>query len=252
MPPFLYATVFINFVVEVEITTEMLEILEKKYAKYWWDEREEEEYSSIKSDPFKLLIFTILSQNTSGINTRRAYAGLKNAFEISPHSLASAEEKEVEDAIRAGGLHRIKAKRIKEVAEHILKKWNGDMRKMVEGGKEKARRNLLSLPGVGEKTADVIVSSFYGERDSIVVDTHMRRIATRLGIVKEKAGYDELQKALIKIFPWDYIPQEKEERILALFWLMAKHTCDARKPKCHECIFREKCDFFRKTKNQNK
>jgi len=243
--------VFINFVVEVKITPEMLDILEKKYAKYWWDKREEEEYSSIKSDPFKLLVFTILSQTTSGVNTRRAYRGLKNAFDVSPRSLALADEEKIADSIKAGGLHRIKSKRIKEMAEHILKKWNGDMRKMLDGGREKARENLLSLPGVGEKTADVVISSLYGERDSIVVDTHMRRIAIRLGIATEKAEYGEIQKALIKIFPWDNIPPEREGRILALFWLMAKHTCNAVKPRCLECILREKCDFFRKHQNQN-
>jgi len=230
------------------LTPQMLEILEEKYAKYWWKDEDEKEYTEVKKDSFKLLIFTILSQNTSGINTRRAYKGLKNAFDISPRSLAHANEQKIAAAIKAGGLHRIKARRIKEVAEFIIKKWNGSMEKMLEGGRDVARNNLLSLPGIGEKTADVILSSLYGNRDSIVIDTHMKRIAIRLGIVEKNATYKEIQKAIRNIFPWETIPPSKEERILALFWLMAKHTCDARKPRCHECILRNNCRFYAKLK----
>ena len=234
---------FINFMAEVKITPEMLEILEERYAKYWWKDEDEREYAEVKKDPFKLLLFTILSQNTSGINTRRAYKGLKNAFDVSPHSLVHVHEGKIADAIKAGGLHRIKAKRIKEVAEFIMKKWNGNIEKMLEGGRDVARKNLLALLGVGEKTADVVLSSLYGNRDSIVVDTHMKRIAIRLGIVEKNATYKEIQEAIRKIFPWEIIPPSKEERILALFWLMAKHTCDAKKPRCHECILKNDCRY---------
>ncbi len=223
------------------ITYQMIKDLEK-FSKYWWDEKDEKEFNEIKKDVFKLLIFTILSQNTSSKNTFQAYRKLKNKFQISPNVLANANIKEIEEAIKIGGLYRIKAKRIKEVSKEIAK--NG--LEWLYKNKEKARKKLKELPGIGNKTADVIISSIYGKREFFVVDTHMRRIAIRLGIVNESASYEEIQNALKRIFPWKEIPKEKEEHVLALFWLMAKHVCKPINPECNECILRNNCKFNNK------
>lgn len=223
----------------MQISEEMLKKLQK-YEKYWWKEDEELDYEEVKKNPFQLLIFTVLSQNTSSQNTRKAYIGLKRKFPISPFILAKANENEISETIKAGGLHRIKAKRIIEISQYIVSKWNGDLSWIYKIPKEKAREELLKLPGIGDKTADVMLSSIYGQSEAFVVDTHMRRIAIRMGLVNEKASYEEIQEKLKNIFPWDKI-KDREEKIVGLFWLLAKHTCSAMKPKCHKCPLSSIC-----------
>lgn len=227
----------------MKLSEEKIREMEKIYSGYWWSEEEEEEYREISSDPFKLLIFTILSQNTSGINTRRAYRNLNERFKIDAFSLSKAEEHEIAEAIRHGGLYRVKARKIKEVSKYLLENYEGRLDKILKMDMEKARKELLKLPGVGNKTADVILASIYGQRKAFVVDTHMRRIAIRLGLVNEKANYDEIEKKLKEIFPWEKL-KGKEDRVAGLFWLLAKHTCRAINPKCEECILKEDCRFY--------
>jgi endonuclease-3 len=100
----------------------------------------------------------------------------------------------------------------------------------------------MKLPGVGDKTADVLISSIHGHREAMVVDTHMRRIAVRLGLVEKNAHYEEVQKALANFFPWNSIPKGKEERAVGLFWMLAKHTCAARAQRCDKCLLAGICE----------
>lgn len=220
----------------------MLQLLEERYAKYWWKEDDEVEYRQAMKDPFKNIIFTLLSQNTSTENTRKAYLGLKSNFEITPQSLFDADEKEISKAIRPGGLYRIKAKRIKEISAHVLKNFDGDISWVMKKPKGEVRQEIIKIPGIGDKTVDVLLSSIHGQREAFVVDTHMARIAGRLGLVDEKADYKQIQEKLKNFFPWEKIPKEREGRVVGLFWLLAKHTCRARKPNCNECILDEICE----------
>ena len=194
------------------------------------------------SDPFKNIIFTLLSQNTSSENTRRAYLGLIHKFDVTPQCLVEVDEKEISEAIRPGGLHRVKAKRMKQIAQYVLSEYDGDLSWVYKEQKEVVRDKIMKLPGVGDKTADVLISSIYGHREALVVDTHMRRIAVRLGLVEENASYQETQKALTNFFPWKNIPKGKEERMVGLFWMLAKHTCAAREPRCESCMLAGICD----------
>ena len=139
------------------------------------------------SDPFKNLIITVLSQNTSEINCVRAYEGLAARFDVKPEVLANADLNMIKEAIRRGALYNLKAKRIKEISRVVLEKFNGDLNSVLTLPKEEAKKRLMELPGVGEKTADVLLSSRYGYREVYVVDTHIGRIAKRLGLVKENA-----------------------------------------------------------------
>ncbi len=104
------------------------------------------------------------------------------------------------------------------------------------------REKIIRLPGVGDKTADVLISSIHGHREALVVDTHMWRIAIRLGLVEKDAAYMRVQEALTKFFPWKKIPKDKEERMVGLFWMLAKHTCVSRRPKCKECLLNKICE----------
>jgi len=210
-------------------------ILEEKYGPYWWPVEYPEETSK---DPFKNLIITVLSQNTSEINCVRAYRGLAAKFEVKPEVLAKAKIEEIKTSIKSGGLYNVKSKRIKELSQAVLEKFGGDISPVLNLPKEEARKKLMELPGIGEKTADVLLAHRHSYAEVMVVDTHMDRITKRLGLVKPNAKYEDIQKALKTFIPW-----EKGERTGGLLWLLAKYTCRAQNPKCQECPIIKVCDY---------
>lgn len=219
-----------------------IQVLEEKYGRYWWPVEYPEETST---GPFKNLIITVLSQNTSEINCVRAYKGLSAKFEVKPEVLATAKTEEIKEAIRRGGLYNIKSKRIKELSQAVLEKFGGDISSVLALPKEEARKRLMELPGIGKKTADVLLAHRHSYAEVMVVDTHMERIAKRLGLVKPNAKYEEIQKALKAFIPW-----ELGERTAGLLWLLTKYTCRAQSPKCHECPIIELCDYRSKSKKK--
>jgi endonuclease-3 len=217
-------------------------ILEEKYGSYWWPVEYPEE---ISKDPFKNLIITVLSQNTNEINCVRAYKGLAARFKVEPEVLAKAKTENIMQAIRSGGLYNVKSKRIKDLSQAVIEKFGGDLSSVLNLPKESARKKLMELPGIGKKTADVLLAQRHSHAEVMVVDTHMDRIAKRIGLVEPDAKYDDVQKALQVFIPW-----EKGERIGGLFWLLAKYTCRAQNPKCFECPIIELCDYGNKTKSK--
>lgn len=213
--------------------------LEERYSKYWWSPEDEDLYKEAMADPFKNIVYTILSQNTSSRNTRLAYVSLAKTIDINPVTLSKSDPKKISKALRPGGLHRIKAKRLINFGKTVMELWHRDMSWIYDVSKEELRESILQIYGIGDKTADVLISSLHGEREGFVVDTHMRRIAIRLGLGDAKAGYKEIQHELREFLPWG---EMSEQRLAALFWLLAKYTCNARKPKCYECILSEICE----------
>ena len=222
------------------ITPELAAELEEKYGQYWWPEDMYPE--DFSRDPFKNIVVTILSQNTTESNCIRAYRGLASRFEVTPESLASADEAELREAIRSGGLYNVKAGRIKELSKVVVGRYGGDLSPILRLSKEEAKEELMGLPGIGPKTADVLLTTRHSYREVIPVDTHMDRLAKRLGLVEAGAGYDETQLALLS-----FIPEDIRERTSGLLWLLAKRTCKAGKPRCTECPIVGLCDFGRKT-----
>jgi len=220
------------------LTQELVNSMEEKYGKFWWPE---DFYPDLSKEPFKSLVLTVLSQNTSEINCVRAYRSLASEFEITPEALAKADLDKLKEAIKSGGLYNIKAKRIKDLAKAVIEKFGSDVASILNLPKEKAKERLRELPGIGPKTADVLLTDRYSYREILPVDTHYDRIAKRLGLVRSDASYDEVQKALM-----DFIPKGNE-RATGLLWLLAKHTCRAQKPKCYECLIVDLCDYEDKT-----
>jgi len=218
----------------------LIQKLEEKYGPKWWPVQYPEEVSK---DPFKNLIITVLSQNTSEANCVRAYRGLSARFNVTPEVLARAREADIREAIRSGGLYNIKAKRIKQLSKAVLDKFWGNLTPVLALSKEEARAKFMELPGIGPKTADVLLANRHGYSQVFVVDTHMDRIAKRLGLVKPDAKYEEIQTALRSFISWD-----KGERVGGLFWLLAKYTCRAQNPKCSECLLIQHCDYGKKTR----
>jgi endonuclease-3 len=216
------------------LDSHLMNALEDKYGGLWetiWPE----EYSF--KDQFKKLVITILSQNTSNANAIRAYKGLAAKFKVTPHVIASADMNQLREAIRSGGLYNIKARRLKEVSKTVLAKFNGNVASVLSLPKEEAKRRLMELPGIGDKTADVLLTSKYSYQKVLPIDTHFDRLAKRIGITKPNADYDEVQKAYMLFMPETY-----RERASGLLWLLAKRTCRAQTPKCGECPLSGFCE----------
>jgi endonuclease-3 len=225
------------------LDSKYIPILEEKYGRYWWPVEYPEE---ISTDPFKNLIITVLSQNTSEINCVRAYKGLSAKFEVKPEVLAGANVEEIKEAIRRGGLYNVKSKRIKELSQAVLDKLGGDVSSVLALPKEEARKRLMELPGIGKKTADVLLANRHSYAEVMVVDTHFERLAKRLGLVKPNAKYEEIQKALKAFIPW-----EKGERTAGLLWLLAKYTCKAQNPRCNKCPIIGLCGYRIRAKKKH-
>jgi endonuclease-3 len=180
-------------------------------------------------DPFETLIVTIISQNTTDNNTARAFKNLSSMFKIEPETLAKADLRKLEVCLRTGGLFRQKARVIKEVSRTLIQEWKGSMASILSLPIEDARRELLQLPGVGPKTADVVLL-FSARKPVIPVDTHVNRVSKRLGFTPEDADYETMRKMLESIFkPEDYAV------VHVLIILHGRKCCKARTPLCANC-----------------
>lgn len=216
--------------------TNLLPILEEAYkGKSAWKEVEEvlEKEGELCLDefydPFKNLIIGILSQNTSDKNCTRAYLSLKRKFKVSPSILAIANEEEIKEAIKCGGLYNIKAKRIKAFSKAVIEKYNGALSVILKMEKEEAKKELLKLPGIGPKTADVFVAYCCGY-SAFPVDTNINRVVKRIGIVQKNASYNEVQKSMMKI-----IPKNKLVKAHELMIRLGRDYCKATNPLCLTC-----------------
>jgi endonuclease-3 len=186
-------------------------------------------WTKARQDPFQTLITTIISQNTADTNTARAFKALSKRFQITPKALAEAEVREIEAAINPAGLYKAKAKTIKQAAQGILETYNGSMQPILQLPLEEARSALMQFPGVGPKTAEVVLL-FSAQQPTVPVDTHVNRVSKRLGFAPENAGYEAVRAALQELFdPKDY---------LAVHLLLIAHgrkTCKAQRSLCSEC-----------------
>ena len=191
--------------------------------------------SEIADDPFKILIRTIISQSTAELNTRRAYENLSKKMLVTPQSLAEANIKEIEDALFVAGLYRNKSRIIKKVSQMIIQKFNGSFDFIYSKPLEEAREKLLNLPGVGPKTADIILL-FCAKRPVLPVDTHVNRVSKRLGLVPPKADYERIRKELQSL----YLPEEYF-KVHILFISLGRRICKAKNPKHTECPVNHLC-----------
>jgi endonuclease-3 len=205
----------------------ILEILRKTFTMPKWVTSTE--------DPFRTLIVTIISQNTADRNTAKAFENLSKRFKITPEALAKAEEKEIEQCLRVGGLYRNKAKTIKQVSKTILQKYHGELKPILSLPSEKARSALMQFPGVGPKTADVVLL-FSANKNTIPVDTHVNRVSKRLGLAPAKGNYEAIRKALQSIYdPTDYM------QVHVLLISHGRKYCKARLPLCKQCPINKLC-----------
>jgi len=191
--------------------------------------------SEIADDPFKVLVRTIISQSTAEVNTRRAYENLSRRMLLTPKSLAEADVKEIEDALFIAGLYRNKSRVIKKVSQMILREFNGSLDFIYSEPLKEAREKLLSLPGVGLKTADIVLL-FCAKRPVLPVDTHVNRVSKRLGLVPPKADYEKIREALQAL----YLPEEYF-KVHMLFISLGRKICKSERPKHDECPINHLC-----------
>jgi endonuclease-3 len=186
-------------------------------------------------DPFRTLILTVLSQATADRNSARAFRNLSKKLSITPETLSKAEIADVEDTIKVGGLYRNKARVIKAISRMILEKHKGSLDFIYSLPFENARKALLELPGVGPKTADIVLL-FCANKPTIPVDTHVNRVSRRLELVPAKVDYEGMRAALES----HYSPEDYRDVHLLLISLGRKY-CRARKPLCKICPVNALC-----------
>lgn len=193
------------------------------------------EWTSSSKDPFKTLIATIISQNTTSINAAKAFENLSKQFKITPEVLANAQTRQIEKCLKVAGLYRKKAKTTKQLSELIIKKFRSNMQTILSLPFEQARNTLLQLPGVGLKTADIVML-FCTEKHTIPVDTHVDRVTKRLGLTPVKGDYETVRKSLQSLYsPKDYLA------VHVLLIQLGRKICKARKPSCKQCPLNMVC-----------
>ncbi|MGQ9788252.1 MAG: endonuclease III domain-containing protein [Candidatus Hadarchaeaceae archaeon] len=185
-------------------------------------------------DPFLLLVRTVLSQNTNDHNSFAAFTKLTSKFKT-PDQLARAKLREIEKLIKIGGLYQQKAKRLKEISKHILSKYAGNISPVLEKPTEDARKELLSLPGVGSKTADIMLA-FGAGHDVLPVDTHVFRVSKRLGFAEDKDGYEKVKMKLELATP---LGRRVEGHLMLI--QLGRKFCRARNPLHSKCPIKLLC-----------
>jgi len=203
----------------------VMKFLKKKYGK------EIRSFLKTKPDIFKLLITTILSQRTRDENTRKA-AKILFSVASKPEEILKLSDKKLQKLIKPSGMYKQKAKNIKKLCKILVEELKGRI--------PSSREELMKLPGVGNKTADIVLSYGFG-LPVIAVDIHVEVCNKRLGLVDEKANYMEIRKSLEKIVP------EKDRYLVNLgFVKFGQEICLTRNPKCYACPFFDFCQFKNK------
>ena len=180
-------------------------------------------------------MLTVLSQNTSDVNRDRAFAALRERFPIW-EALAAARPEEVADAIRPGGLANTKAPRLLAILREIREREGSlDLGWMHEASDEEVRAYLLSLPGVGPKTAACVLA-FSLDRPALPVDTHVFRVAGRLGYLPPRSGAAAAHAILEELVP----PKLRVSMHVGLIRL-GREICKAGRPLCEECPLNDLC-----------
>ena len=181
-------------------------------------------------NPFQLAVATILSAQTTDVRVNMVTPELFRRFPDAK-ALAGARQEEVEEIVRTTGFYRNKAKNIIGFARGLLEEHDGVVPRTIE--------SLSALPGVGRKTANVVLGNAFGINEGMVVDTHIKRLSTLLGFTKEKTP-EKIEQDLMAIFP-----SERWTMLAHLLIWHGRRVCDARKPRCEACTISHLCPSSR-------
>lgn len=184
-------------------------------------------------NPFELLVAVVLSAQTTDIQVNKVTENLFKKYP-SPKALSEGEIRDIENHLKSIGLYRNKAKFIKELATILVANYNSEV--------PSNRSDLESLPGVGRKTANVVLSNAFGI-PAFAVDTHVSRVSKRLGIAKPEDNVEIVEQKLNKMFPKEYWLKLHHQLIF-----FGRYHCLAKSPKCYECPLYDMCVFEEKAK----
>ena len=181
------------------------------------------EYSS----PFELLVSVLLSAQSTDVSVNKATRRLYREANT-PEAMLAMGEESLAERIKTIGLYKTKARNVIATSRLLLEKHGGEV--------PQTRKTLESLPGVGRKTANVVLNTAFGQ-PTIAVDTHIFRVSNRTGIAPGK-DVREVEDKLVK-----YIPNEF--KMYAHHWLilLGRHVCKARRPECEHCLITDICDY---------
>ncbi len=182
-------------------------------------------YSFNLRDPFQILIAAVLSTRTRDEDTAKA---CKRLFSVvkGPEDVLKLSEDEIDELIKNVGFHRVKAKHVRRISEILVKRYNSKVPEDL--------KSLLSLPGVGRKVANVVLANAFG-KPAIAVDTHVHRIANRMGLVKTEDP-KETEEELKRI-----VPKRLWSRVNKAFVGFGQTVCKPKNPLCKDCPFNRIC-----------
>ncbi len=180
------------------------------------------------SNPLELLVATILSAQTTDVRVNQVTENLFQKYHAA-EDYAGVDAEELEEDIRPTGFYRNKARSLQGVARALIKDHDGRVPKTMP--------ELTAFPGVGRKTANVVLGNAFGINEGVVVDTHVRRLSNRLGLSSEE-NPEKIEKDLLEL-----VPEEDRTIFSHLLIFHGRRVCKSRKPDCPNCLLNDICPY---------
>ena len=190
------------------------------------DEYPDAHCALVHQNPYELTVATILSAQCTDERVNKVTPVLFDAYPT-PEDLAGARQEDVEEIIHSTGFYRNKARNLIGMAEAVVEEHGGEI--------PRSMKALAALPGIGRKTANVVLGNAFGIDEGVVVDTHVKRISKRLGFTRH-TNPKKVERDLIELFP-----RERWTMLAHLLIFHGRRICKARKPLCPECPVAHLC-----------
>jgi endonuclease-3 len=177
-------------------------------------------------NPLELLVATMLSAQTTDVRVNMVTETLFESYRTAA-DYAGADPAQLEEDIRPTGFYRNKARSLQGMARALLERHGGEVPRTMAG--------LVALPGVGRKTANVVLGNAFGVDEGVVVDTHVRRVSGRLGLTEERDP-EKIERDLLRV-----VPEGERTLFSHLLIFHGRRVCKARKPDCPGCVLNDVC-----------
>ncbi len=204
-------------------------LLEYFGPRFWWP----------ADSPFEVCVGAILTQNTNWLNVEKALENLKGEDLLSPPGIRDVPAGRLAELIRPAGYFNVKSARLKDFIGWLFDRYHGSLERMFAGDWRDLREELLAVRGIGPETCDSIML-YAGHKPTFVVDAYTKRLFSRLGLLSEKAPYEEIRGLFMKSLPEDVRLYNEYH---ALIVQHCKDFC-RKKPLCESCPLNSLCKYF--------